>query len=317
MSLDLKIIIPILGIVFPIALVFLKAFNGLLKWIGHIRKKAIDKRRRRDAFDNLPEIVKLSIQNKQSITNIERLNKFLSNRIEQSGLNINTTSFLVTFFALILIGLLIGLYLVENSLMTIAIIINLVFLPFLLLNWGIEKQNQLIADQLVIGMQLFAVEFELSRNIGASLQKAAQGISNPLKRILEDCANDLAASHPPKEVFQKLANKLPGEQGRIWAQTLLMATENANTMNLIPRILTTANGYRLLQRKNIVELSSSRRVGILINMLVPLGFIGTIYILPGTKEFFITPFGRLAILLVFISVTVGILLDQLLRRVDL
>lgn len=317
MQLDAVVLLMVAGLALPIVVGLLYGISVIKGSIEQLRKKAEARRRRREAISRLPEVVRLSLETKRSLDKTDRWSSMVASRIEQSGLPINVTVFMAGLVFLVGVGLVIGLLLLKNILMAVALVVNLVLLPFLLLKWGWQKQYQRMMEQMAIAMQLFAVEYELNKSIESALRKCAGSVGNPLRKILESCANDLVASKPPKEVFQRLANKLPGEQGRIWAQTLLMSVENSATMRLLPRILMTVNGLRLLQQKNALELSGSRRLGLIINMLVPPGFAATLMFLPDAIRFYESIFGRLAIVLVFASVTVGILLDQLLRRVDL
>lgn len=317
MPLDLPLLIMLIGLSLPVIVVSVYLFGRLRSSIEQIQKKAEARRRRREAITRLPEVVRLSLETKRSLGNTDRWSNIVATRVEQSGLPINVAVFIAAVIFLVGVGLVIGLLLLKNVLMAVAIVVNLVLLPFLLLSWSTQRQQQKMMEQMAVAMQLFAVEYELNKSIESALRKCANSLGNPLKKILESCANDLAASKPPREVFQRLANRLPGEQGRIWAQTLLMSTENSTTVRLLPRIIASVNGLRLLQRKNALELSNSRRISLIVNMLVPPGFIATLIYLPNATMYYESLFGRLAIVLVFASVTVGIILDQLLRRVDM
>jgi len=63
-------------------------------------------------------------------------------------------------------------------------------------------------------------------------------------------------------------------------------------------------------------LSGEKKIGIMLNMMILPGFILVQIFFPDTLSFFSTTFGRVAILLVFISLLAGIILDRFQKNVN-
>lgn len=305
------------GIALPFVGILGMVLSILVRFITRLQKRIAVRRRRREILSRLPEVVRRSVQNNNAVSRAGRWEGYLEQQLARTGWKITPTVFAGVPVALALFGVAVGVFVLKDIMMTIAVIVVLIFIPFLLLNWGAQNYEQKTINQLPTAINLFAVEYELDRDLRGALLKSAEGVNDPLRGYLKSCARELAASRPPREALGKLARRLNCEYSRIWAQMLLASQEDSTVIKLMPRLITMLNGQRLLQQKNILELSGERRIGIILNILIVPAFLTTQLFLPGTAGFYTQPFGRLVIILVFLSVVVGISLDQLLRRVDL
>ncbi len=312
----------LLGISLPFITLFLMIVNIISNIFGSTKQKTIAKRKRQRMLEQLPDVVRQSFEAGQPTAKgtsrlLKNWHKLLSQKIKKTGWKVRPFTFMALSFMLAMFGLTVGMLFFEDIVMTIAIVAVLNFFPYLILNWAAQKQEQKVMNQLSVAIQLFAVEFEMNSDIREAMLKASRGVKKPLSQILERSAQELAASKRPKDVFVKLSNRLNNEHGRMWAQMLLASTQDITVVKLMPRLVSMLGGQRLLQQKNVLQLSGERRIGIILNMLIIPGFIFTQLKFPTTVEFYSTPFGRIVIIIIFLSYAIGIALDQLLRRVEM
>lgn len=279
---------------------------------------AIQKKRRAQ-IAYLPEAVRMTVagRKEKKKTMLHTWSDYTGQQIKRAGWKISP-AMLAFISAMLALAGMAGVYsLTGDLMMTITSAIMLIFIPTLLLNWTIQKHDQRIIDQLPIAIQLFSVEYQIVKNIKESLQRASKAVGKPLNKYIDQCARELGSSRPYREVFQRLAKNLNCEYGRLWAQMLFASTEDATVVKLMPRLITRLSGQRILQQKNISELSKERRIGILLNVLILPGLMLAYTLFPqDTSKFYTTPLGKIVIMLVFLSVLVGIMLDQLLKKID-
>ncbi|MBM7854940.1 Flp pilus assembly protein TadB [Desulfohalotomaculum tongense] len=306
------------GVIFiSFTVLLILTLNLFLSMAGATVNKVLLWKKERDRILAMPEVARNLYVPKNSI----RLLNAYSNRIDKglsnTGFNISTYKYMLITVIMPLVGTFLVYFIFQDILMSVTALVLFIILPLMYLNRATRKHKRKINEQLPAALQLFGVEFELTRNLRESLARAAEGVSNPLRKHIIKCVNDLNASKAPKRAFERFAANINNEYGKLWAQLLYAATKDANIIKVLPRIVRKLNMHRLLIEKNITQLSGERRIGIILNMLIIPGFFIVLNIFPDTTlEFYNRPFGRIIILLAFLSFTVGLILDNVLKKVN-
>lgn len=242
---------------------------------------------------------------------------YIDSQLKRTGWNVRPAAVMSLSVTLAMAGAAVGIVLLKDAAMAITLAVVMVFIPMLVLNWAVQKYEQKKLEHLPTAVQLFVVEFEMCKNVGEALMKASQGVRNPLRSYMENCAKELAAGRPPKVAFKNFAAGLDCEYGRLWAQMLLAGSEDATVVKLMPRLISRLSGQRMLMQKNLTELSGIKRIGTILNLLVVPGFVAVQVMFPDTMGFFSTPLGKAVVVILILSVIVGILLDQALKKVEI
>lgn len=237
-------------------------------------------------------------------------------KMERANLKFKPVTIIALLLVLGIFGIMIGQYLLNDFSVGILIALILVYIPYSVLNWLIHRREQKTYDELPMAMQLYSIEYEMTKNMQEAFTRTLQSVGEPLNGYLKECINGLAVLKDPEIIFQNLANNLNCEIGRIWCKTLLASVQNTSIVRLMPALIAQLNNYRLLNEKNKANLSGMRRIGMILNILIVPGFITTQLFFPTSREFFTQPLGRFVIILIFLSLLVGVGLDQILRRVD-
>lgn len=313
MSADaLYLVVVLVSLTVVTGLVLETTWESGEKAYGSIRRR----RNRRALMAALPEVVKEAVVSREKTKWLPAWHRYVGQQLEKSDWHIQPAVFVVISVGLALLGVTVAYAVSKDVFVAMTAAVMLVFLPFSLLNMAVQRRTQEILEQLPTAVQLFAVEFEMSKNVKEALMRSSEGVGDPLRKYLRECAASLGAGKRPRDAFRKLADDLNCEYGRLWTQMLFAATEDASVVKMVPRLTDRLSKQRLLMQKNITELSGERRIGILLNILVLPGFVAVQAFFPDSIEFFSTPFGKLAIIFIFLSVVIGIMLDQLLSKVD-
>lgn len=281
-----------------------------------VSSRAKNRRARMAAVAELPEVVRNSIAGGKGGW-FQAWNAYTGRQINRVGWKIGPGPFLFLSVTLAMLAMVATFWVSRNVFVTIAVAILLIFIPSQMLSMALQRQEQRVLNELPVAIQLFVVEYDATKNIREAMSRTAEAVGNPLRKYLVRCAQDLGAGRRPREAFSKLAADLDCDYGRLWTQLLLASTEDATVVKMMLRLITRLGEQRLLVQKNATELSMEKRIGMILNLLVLPGFIATQVLLPDSREFFSMPLGRVVIVFVFLSVVVGMALDQLLHRVDL
>ena len=305
------------GLLVATSLVFALAADGLRRAGEHLGRRLVARRNRLARIDSLPAVARRSIMAEKKRGGF--LDAWTSNtkkQIDRAGWKMKPAQLLIISALLICFGAPLIYALSRDLFMTFALALFLIFVPFLYLNRSIQKHYYKINEQLPTAIQLFTVEFEITKNITESLMRCAKGTEAPLNKYVEQCARELSASRNPRDAFQRFANNLGCEYGKLWAQMLLAATEDSAAVKIMPRLITRLSGQRLLQQKNLKDLAGVKRVGTVLNILILPAFLLILANFPEALDFYTQPLGKMVIIIALLSVPVGALLDQMLRKVD-
>jgi len=303
----------LLGFALPCTVVAAYVLETIWRVGENVQKKAQASRRRKEILTSLPDVVRRAHERQ----NKGRLYNYLDSQMKRSGWKISPVALIALSAMLTIAGATAGLFLLKNVAVALTAVMILVFLPLLMLNWAVQKHENRVLEQLPTAIQMFSIEFEMTKNVSEALLKTSESVGEPLKKHLVQCAKDLVAGRAPVLALEKLSGNLNCEYGALWAKLLLAATEDSTVMKMMPRLIERLNEQRLLTQKNLTGLSAPRRLGILLNILLIPGFIIVQVIFPDTLSFYSEPLGRAVIVVSLLSVAMGIALDQVLRKVSL
>lgn len=274
-----------------------------------IFRKIAARRARRNLFASLPEVMQRSNQSIKAPSW-----RFFDDRIEKAGISSNT--FLIMSAALALSGAMVGLFLLKDFGAVLTLSAGMVFVALLALDWVVEKRERKMLDQLPAAIQLFAVEYDVTKSVEEAMSRAAKGMSDPLRGYMEQCVRDLKSGKSLKSVLDDFAGNVGHSYGRLWAQMLLAAAGDMTVVKVMPRLIERLSKQKLLQQKNMTELSGTRRIAGILNVLVIPCFILVQVLFPESSGFFNEPLGRIVVAIFLLSLCVGIMLDRLLQKVD-
>lgn len=274
---------------------------------GRFGKKLDPVRRREEILISLPE----------AVGGHSAFREYVDVQLKRSGWKLSPAAFLALSVCLASAGVLAGAFFLKNVASALACAVVGTLIPFLLLNWAVQRYEQKVLDQLPTAVHLFSVEYEATKSVPASLLRASEGVGPPLSGMLRKAAQELGAGRHPKAALGGLASDLGCEHGRLWARLLAASYMDTTVLKLLPRLSMRLNQQRLLSQKSFTEISYVRRLGLILNTLVVPGFVATQLYFPDSAGFYTTPVGRAVIVLLFLSVAAGIFLDYTFRRVEL
>lgn len=282
--------------------------------------EVIASRRKRKSLADLPDVIRRALEQKERPRQarwLETWNDYASSRLAKTGWKVSSYALFNITVILGIAALTLGAIVFKNIAITTVIALSCMSLPIQLLNWAAQKYDRMLVEQMPLAIQTFVAEYESVKNIREALNRTAQSTGYPLKKTLDQCLRDLAASRVPQEAFKKLAASINNDYGKLWAQMLLAATEDQTVVKMMPQLALRLSSQKMLEYKNSAELSGERKVGILLNILILPCFFIIQFIFPDTREFFTTqPLGKIVVMLMFLSVSIGLALDQILRRVE-
>lgn len=298
-----------------LAFVVMAGLEAILRLQERLGRQVRERRRRRSLLASLPEVVqRVAAEGRGG--RLRWWDDYVGPRIAAAGWSVRPAALLGATVGLAAFGTGLALWLSRDIFVAAASAVAVFLVPLSYLNLAVQKHEQRILEQLPVAIQLFAVEFEAAKSVREAMLKASEGVDNPLRQYMRRCAYDLAAGRHPGETMRRFARSLGCSYGRLWARLLLAATHDATVVRLMPRLTERLSGQRLLMEKNLVGLAGERRIGLILNFLVLPGLVFTRVAFPDSVGFFSTPLGRLCIINIFLSVVVGIALDQLLQRVE-
>lgn len=306
------------GVVVAIALLVFAISDYVHGLIQGYRKKYIVRKNKKQILELLPEVVRKAREPVKTGGHLNAWNEYMSHQIERTGWkNMSATMFTVICLLMSFVGLVFGLFVFKDASVAITMTLLSGSIPFLIMSWANSKYEQRLLSQLPLAMQTFAAEFTVSKKTREALEKTAKTADSPLKGYLEKCVQGLIVNRYAENTLKEFAENLRLAYGRIWAQMMLAATKDATVVKLMPRLITRLGWQRLLIQKNTTTLSGMRRVGIILNILIIPGYFGVSYLLPETVQFYTTILGKAVIMLIFLSVTVGIVFDQWLKKIEI
>lgn len=280
----------------------------------------LQSRRRREHFlSSLPEAIRRAVEQKHKPHQpgwLEGWNQYASGRLAKTGWKISSYALFNLMVILAIAGITTGAILFRNIAISTVIAMCLASLPVQLLNWAVQKYDKKLVEQVPLAIQMFVAEFQAVKNLREALERTARSTGDPLRKHLEQCVRDLATGKRPYEAFRGLAESVDNDYVRVWAQMLIAASEDQTVVRTMPQLAVRVSSQKMLEYKNAAELSGERKVGILLNLLVFPGFIAVQLLFPDSRGFFSTTLGKLVVMTMFVSVSVGIALDLLLRRVE-
>lgn len=283
----------------------------ILDGIGEsIFRKIAIRQSRRNLFASLPDVIQRS---SQAVKAPEW--RFLNDRAKKAGVNSN--KFLIMSIALAFTGAVVGFVLLKDLGTAFTLSVGMIFVALLALDWTIEKRERKVLDQLPAAIQLFAVEYDVTKSVEEAMARAAKGVGEPLRGYMEQCARDLRSGKSLKNVLNEFAENIGCTYGRLWAQMLLAASGDMTVVKVMPRLIERLSKQKLLQQKNMTELSGTRRIAGILNVLVIPCFILVQLLFPKSSGFFNEPLGRVVVAIFLLSLCVGIMLDRLLQKVDI
>lgn len=245
-----------------------------------------------------------------------QLETYLKGRIDRAGWGVSPRSLILFSAGSMLLAPALVALAFHSVYVVVTVALLVFFLPVTILNWAAGRYENKVINQLPAAIQLFAIEYEMTRNIKESLNRAAQGSGEPLKGCIEQCVKDLGVGTIPSLAFERFAANLGCGYGRIWANMLLASTKDATMIKVMPGLIKRLGGHRILKQKNLTELSSARKTGNLLNILILPGFVATQIGLPDSIAYYSSPTGRFTLVMVVLSVVASIVINRILGQVD-
>lgn len=282
----------------------------ILEWIvNSVLHRVAARRMRKNLLASLPEI----LQRNGSPARAGAWGH-LDKRLSKAGFR--REPFLAVSAGLAISGAVLGFILMRDLGISLLLSVGSVFLSLLALDWAMEKRERKILDQMPVAIQLFSVEYDTTKSVEEAMARAAKGVGEPLRGYMEQCAKDLKSGKSLKNALDDFAENVGNSYGRLWSRMLLAAAGDMTVVKVMPRLIERLSKQKLLQQKNMTELSGTRRIAGILNVLVIPCFILVQVLFPESSGFFNEPLGRVVVAVFLLSLCVGIMLDRLLQKVD-
>ncbi|OIQ08719.1 hypothetical protein MOOR_16380 [Moorella thermoacetica] len=237
--------------------------------------------------------------------------------LKRSGVHIPVMRYLVGLLAGGAGGFITGVTLMKNLPAAVILALSIALAPDVVLIGRVQNRRNKIIEQLAAAVRIFAAEFGDTPQVPRALSITAQKVPAPLGDILRQADTDLAAGKSIDDVCLYLMKELDFEYGRMFVQLLRLAWDDAAVRPLFTRLAGRIANLQGLIYKNASGMAYSRFMGMFVNALILPEFLLMRSVVPETGYFLVyNPLGRLLVVVCFLSILVGMILDRVLSGVE-
>ncbi|MDN5344538.1 MAG: hypothetical protein PWQ18_649 [Clostridia bacterium] len=248
---------------------------------------------------------------------LRRWSERTSLMLKRSGVRIPVMRYLIGLLAGGIAGFLIGVILMKNLPAAAILALSIALAPDVVLIGRVQNRRNKIIEQLAAAVRIFAAEFGDTPQVPRALSVTARKVPAPLGDILRQADTDLAAGKNIDDVCLYLMKELDFEYGRMFVQLLRLAWDDAAVRPLFARLAGRIANLQGLIYKNTSGMAYSRFMGMLVNALILPEFLLMRTVIPETGSFLVNdPLGRLLVVVCFLSILVGMILDRALSGVE-
>jgi len=166
-------------------------------------------------------------------------------------------------------------------------------------------------------MKIYCAEFVQGKPLQKIFLTISHRIGNPVGKHFSDAYFDLVTGASVDDVLSKLSTKFDNHFGKMFVQLIRQSQKDANVIELFPELTNNIEEHIEITRKNESNISVERLQAFILALLPIPAYILMAKAFPETQEFIRqTYYGRLVIILSFISLFVFIIIDRFIRRVE-
>lgn len=248
---------------------------------------------------------------------LKRWSERTSFMLKRSGVRIPVMRYLVGLLVGGVGGFVAGVILMKNLPAAVILALVIALAPDVVLIGRVQNRRNKIIEQLAAAVRILAAEFGDTPQVPRALSITARKVPSPLGDILRQADTDLAAGKSIDDVCLYLMQELDFEYGRMFVQLLRLAWDDAAVRPLFTRLAGRIANLQGLIYKNASGMAYGRFMGMLVNALILPEFLLMRSLVPETGYFLVyNPIGRLLVVVCFLSILVGMLLDRALSGVE-
>lgn len=235
-------------------------------------------------------------------------------KLEEAGWSLSPLVYLGALAVGALAAFTLGVGVLNNPIAGAALGAVTVLLPDELLTRAASAKRARLIRQLPATIQIFYAEFADGYNVRQALQATANRLPQPMRSVIQRTARQLQSGVPADEAFAALADALPTEYGRLFAQLLRSAHDDAGTGKMFPKLASRAVNHQTLTEKARSMVAWQSTVALILNALILPAFAVMQLIVPETFLYLTsTAMGKVAVASVALSLLTGVLLQRALR----
>ncbi len=248
---------------------------------------------------------------------LRRWSERTSLMLKRSGMRIPVMRYLAGLLVGGAGGFITGVTLMKNLPAAVILALAIALAPDVVLIGRVQNRRNKIIEQLAAAVRIFAAEFGDTPQVPRALSITARKVPAPLGDILRQADTDLAAGKSIDDVCLYLMKELDFEYGRMFVQLLRLAWDDAAVRPLFTRLAGRIANLQGLIYKNASGMAYSRFMGMFVNALILPEFLLMRTVVPETGFFLVyNPLGRLLVVVCFLSILVGMILDRVLSGVE-
>lgn len=213
--------------------------------------------------------------------------------LDAAGLHWNAGKWLVFTSAFAVLGLICG-FALKNVLAAAVLAAMLGAVPTVYGMVRADKYRRDMTVALATGIEVFASEYSLTRNLPVCFERAARRVPEPVRSEFFRVAKEIYAGYKPKEVLLSFANRLNNRWARQFVNLILLREETgADVGESLFEISRQMRRRQLETWREEAEMAQVK-LSYLILMVSTVGLF--LYNLPGQYDFLTTdPLGRLIV----------------------
>lgn len=245
---------------------------------------------------------------------VNRFAEYANPRLSKAGWRLSPLLYLILIAIGGFFGFSFGAGWLNNPGAGIAFGIVAVLMPEELLERVLAHKEERLIKQLAPTVQFFYAEFTESRNVRSALDATAQRVPNPMKSLLMRTSWKLRSGASADEALAELGNELPTEYGRLFAQLLRAAWDDAAAGKMLPKLATRIVSQQTLIEKGRSAMAFQSLLGLAMNVMIVPAFLVVQWQI---NESFLymtqTQMGKSVVTIAALSALVGIVMQRVIR----
>lgn len=241
----------------------------------------------------------------------------LSYRLDRAGVRLPVGRYALGLVFASVLGFTVGVVFLRNLPAAVVLGATAFMAPESVVLGRLQARRNRLVDQLGAAVRIFAAEFQDTPQVPRALAQTAARVPAPLGRVFGRASRDLIVGRDQDEVLGRMMTDLDFEYGRMFVQLLRLAAADAAARPLFSRLAVRISSLQALAQKNRAETAQGRWLAIGVNLLtLPVFFL--VQTLVPNADYFLKfhPLGRVLVLMVFLSLLVGLIMDRILNEVE-
>jgi tight adherence protein B len=195
---------------------------------------------------------------------------FFDLKLQRAGLKLRGSEFMtIHIIAVVIVGILVQFFL-KNVLITSAVVILLIFIPFLIINIQISQRVQKFDDQLPDALQLISGALKAGYSFNQALTMVVDEIKPPISEELTRVLSEIRMGSSERVALENSADRV-GSQHYAWmVMAINVQREVGGNMAEIMEIISNTIRERARVMNQIRALTAEGRISAIILIALPI-----------------------------------------------